>query len=288
MVLRNRRRQMAQLDAARNRTAVISGAGTGIGQATAIKLGSLGWRVAIGGRRVEKLTETAALVEDAGGTCFAHALDVSDPDSVETFFSATESRLGVATAVINNAATARYGPMDEFTPAEIFAEIGTKLLGSLYMARRGIQAMKRDGRGGDVLFVTSVGGVQPYPHHLPYAAANAGVEHAARTLRLELEGTGIRVNILRCGETLGTDFATREQENGRSAAASELWFRRGLLRHTGLMTPEMVAEAMVTALTLPMSYQYDLLAISPTAPIGEPPRTFEGWATDMMNLYMPS
>ena len=57
--------------------------------------------------------------------------------------------------------------------------------------------------------------------HLPYAAASVGVEHAVRTLRFELEGTGIRVLNLRCGETMGTDFATREMESGPAMEANE-------------------------------------------------------------------
>jgi NAD(P)-dependent dehydrogenase (short-subunit alcohol dehydrogenase family) len=274
---------MTNLDVQRRRVVAISGAGTGIGQATARKFGEQGWQVVVGGRRVERLTETASVVVEAGAACLAHELDVTDAESVEQFFAAAEDQFGTVTAVINNAATARYGPLDDFSPEEIHAEIATKLIGGLYMARRGIQAMRRDGGGGDILFVTSLAGVQPWPLHLPYAAANAGVEHAARILRLELEGTGIRVNVLRCGETLGTDFSTREQESGRMGSASELWFRRGLLRHAGLMTPDIVANAIVTAVTLPMTHQYEVMSVIPTAPIGALPVTFEQWATAMMD-----
>jgi len=268
-----------------DRVVAISGAGTGIGQAVATKFGTLGWRVAIGGRRVERLAETATLVEQAGGSCLAHELDVTDPESVERFFSAVEADLGTVGAVINNAATARYGPMDDFSPEEIQLEIATKLIGSLFMARRGIQAMRQTGEGGDILFVTSSAGVQPWPFHLPYAAANAGVEHAARTLRLELEGSGIRVNVLRCGETGGTEFGTRELTTGRMVPASEVWFRRGLLRHTGLMDPGMVADAIVTAVTLPPSYQYEVVAVMPTAPMGDLPQTFEEWGAAMASAF---
>ena len=276
---------MPEAGADRERIVVISGAGTGIGQITARSLAALGWKVAIGGRRQERLAETVAQIDEAGGRCFAHQLDVSDADSVERFFDATEAELGTVTTIINNAAAARYGPMEDFSPAEIHAEIATKLIGSLYMARRGILGMRRADTGGDILFVTSSAGAQPWPLHLPYAAANAGVEHAARTLRLELEGSGIRVTVLRCGETLGTDFATRELESGRMASANDLWFRRGLLRHTGLMTPEMVADAIVGAVTLPPTHQYELIAVTPTAPEGEPPRTFEEWADAMMRAF---
>lgn len=278
---------MTELDRKRDRVAVVSGAGTGIGQAIAVKLGALGWRIGVGGRRVELLADTAALVEQAGGTCAAHPLDVTDPASVERFFGAVESEMGAISVVINNAATARYGPIDDFSPEEIEAEVATKLLGSLYMARLGIQTMRRGGNGGDILFITSLAAVAPWPFHLPYAAANAGVEQAARTLRLELEGTGIRVTMLRCGETGGTDFATRELTTGRMGPASEHWFRRGLLRHAGLMTPDMVADSVAAAVTLPSGYQYETIAVMPMAPIGDLPHTFEEFGAVMMHAHMP-
>ena len=122
-------------EAKRGRVVAVTGAGTGIGQAIAAKFAALGWHVAIGGRRIDKLSETAALVEQAGGVCLPHELDVTDADSVERFFTDVEAKFGVVTAVINNAATVRYGPLDDFSPAEIALEIVTKLTGSLFMAR---------------------------------------------------------------------------------------------------------------------------------------------------------
>jgi len=278
---------MSEVDSKDARVAVVTGAGTGIGQAIAAKFGSLGWRVAVGGRRAELLADTVTLVDDAGGTGLAHALDVTDPASVEQFFEATEAELGPVSVVINNAAMARYGPLDEFAPDEIYAEVATKLLGSLYMARRGIQTMRRSNHG-DILFITSLAAVQPWPFHLPYAAANAGVEQAARSLRLELEGSGIRVTMLRCGETGGTDFATKELESGRMGDVTEYWFRRGLLRHAGLMTPDMVADAVAAAVTLPAGYQYESFAVIPTAPVGELPRTFDEFGAAMIEAHMPT
>lgn len=266
-----------ELDPVRDRVVAVTGAGTGIGREVAVKFGELGWRVAIGGRRVDKLRETADAVDAAGGTCLPHALDVADGDSVETFFATVEASFGTVTALINNAAAARTGPLDDFSPEEIASEVNIKLTGSLLMARRGIHAMRRDGRGGDILFMTSMAASMPWPYHLPYAAANAGLEHAARTLRLELEGSGIRVQTLRCGETGGTDFFTKELESGRAVPANEHFFRYALVRHAGLMTPPMVADAVVTAVTLPRDRQFGLLEVTPTAPMGELPNSFDDW-----------
>jgi len=155
------------------------------------------------------------------------------------------------------------------------------------MARRGIQTMRAEGAGGNILFISSSSAAQPWPFHLPYAAANAGVEHAARTLRQELEGTGIRVGFVRCGETAGTEFSAREQGSERMSAAMDYWFRRGLLRHSGLMDPEMVADAVASAVTLPMTYQYDAFSVTPTAPIGALPATFEEFVAEMARRMAP-
>jgi NAD(P)-dependent dehydrogenase (short-subunit alcohol dehydrogenase family) len=277
---------MAESDQDQGRVVAISGAGTGIGQVTAAKFAELGWRVVVGGRRLERLVETKEIVENAGGTCLAYQLDVADADSIDRFFAAAEAEFGTVTAVINNAATARYGPLEDFSPAEIQLEVATKLVGSLLMARRGIRSMRAASSGGDILFVTSLAATSPWPWHLPYAAASAGAEHAARTLRLELEGSGIRVSLLRCGETAGTEFGTREMESGRMLPANELWFRRGLLRHTGLLTPDVVANAIVGAVTLPGGAQYELV-VQPTAPAGEIPKSFDDWIAAMMQTHLP-
>ena len=268
------------------RTVAISGAGTGIGQASALRFASAGWSVAIGGRRVERLEETKSLLENEGAECVAHQLDVSDGASVEMFFENVEAEMGVISAVINNAATARYGPLQDFSHDEIAVEIGTKLTGSLMMAARGIRGMKAAGAGGDIVFITSAAAVWPWPEHLPYAAANAGAEHASRILRLELEGSGIRVGTLRVGETLGTEFGNRGVEIG--VMPHDLWFRRGLLRHAGLMKPENVADAIVAMVSLPPEYQYDVMSVAPTAPVGPQPTTFEEWQQVLIEAFTPA
>jgi NADP-dependent 3-hydroxy acid dehydrogenase YdfG len=266
-----------EIDAPTDRVVVVSGAGTGIGRETAIQFGALGWRVAIGGRRVEKLSETAEAVVAAGGQCLPAKLDVTDADSVEWFFAQLEAEFGTATAVINNAGTARYGPLAEFSPAEIAAEVATKLTGALYMSRRGIEGMQRDRQGGDILFMSSVSAIQLWPLHVPYAAASAGVEHAAQTLKLELEGTGIRVTNLRCGQTLGTEFGSRDHESEYALAVRDRWFRLGLLRHGNMMTPGDVAAVIVKAVTQPRGTECGLIEVTPTAPIGAQPATLGEW-----------
>ena len=87
--------------------------------------------------------------------------------------------------------------------------------------------------------------------------------------------------MLRVGETLGTEFGNRGIAMG--GMPNELWFRRGLLRHRGLMTPDNVADAMVAMVSLPPMYQYDVVSVSPTAPVGDLPHTLEEWQAEFMS-----
>src|SRR5438046_178506 len=89
-----------------HRLAVVTGASAGIGRAIAVALGGLGWSVAVGARRVEQLQATAALVRDAGGTAYAHVLDVCEPASIDAFLDAAAAEVGPIDVLVNNAGTA--------------------------------------------------------------------------------------------------------------------------------------------------------------------------------------
>ena len=265
----------------------VTGAGTGIGQVIAVKFGALGWRVAVGGRRIDRLTETAQLVEDAGGACLPHQLDVTDGDSVERFFADVESTYGTVTAVINNAAIARYGPLDDFSPAEIAAEIATKLTGSLLMARRGIQAMRKDGRrwGHPLRHLARCG------HSVAVPPAVRRRERRRRARGQDAASRARRIRHPRPEPALRGDrgYRLRHPRDGVRPRldANQKWFRMNLLRHTGLMVPDDVADAVVTAVTLPRGHQYSVMEVIPAAPIGPLPETFEEWGVRVAENLAP-
>jgi NAD(P)-dependent dehydrogenase (short-subunit alcohol dehydrogenase family) len=248
------------------RTIVVTGASSGLGVAIAVAFGELGWRVAVGARRVERLEDTALLVERAGGTCLPHALDVSNADSVDAFYAAVEGRFGVASAVVNNAGSSRPGLLQDIPPDALAHEVMVNLLGPMYMARRALPAMLERDEGGDIVFITSDASMHPRPQQAPYTATKAGLEGLSRALSMELEGTGIRSTIVRPGPTI-SEYATGWGAE-RITKLLEYWQQFGLQRHGGVMPAEAVARAVVLAVTTPPGVHLDTIEVQPEAPRG--------------------
>jgi NAD(P)-dependent dehydrogenase (short-subunit alcohol dehydrogenase family) len=189
------------------RTALVAGASSGIGAAVAEAFGALGWAVALGARRAEKLREVAAAVEKAGGSAFVHPLDLADPASIDAFFDAAEAALGPVDVLVDNAGICVPGLLHEVRPADLRAELETNLLGPMLLARRAVASLLGRGAPGDLVFVSSENAVSPRPFQAGYTASKWGLEGLARVLRMELEGTGVRATIVRPGPTAPTDFA---------------------------------------------------------------------------------
>jgi NAD(P)-dependent dehydrogenase (short-subunit alcohol dehydrogenase family) len=251
----------------KGRTAIITGAGSGIGCATAVELGRLGWSVALGGRRVERLEETASLVRDAGGTPFVHVLDVSDADSARTFFAETEAELGPVDVLVNNAATAHPGWLHELPVEQLEREVATNLLGPILMTRLAIISMLARSARGDLVFMTSDATRHPRPRLTTYSATKAGLENFADTVSLELEGTGIRAMKVRVGPTV-SEFGFGWPMDVLEELMT-YWPKFGLGRHNHVLDPEAVARAVVVAVTAPEGVHLDTIEVQPQAPVGD-------------------
>ncbi len=248
------------------RTAFVTGASSGIGQAIAVALGGLGWRVAIGARRVEKLDETARQIAAAGGTPFAHELDVCDPGAVDRFFAAAETELGPVDVLVNNAGIAWPGRLHEVDDEVHRRIIETDLLGPIYTTRRAVRSLLARGAPGDLVFVSSDITVHPRPKMPAYGASKAGLEHLAHTVGMELEGTGIRSSVVRVGPTL-TGFGDGWDPEVFDSLLPE-WQRFGLQRHWDTLDVATIARAVVMIVTLEPGTSVPLVELQPT-----PPRT---------------
>ncbi len=242
------------------RTVVVTGASSGIGEATARALGALGWPVAIGARRVDRLKKIAGAIETAGGSAFHHPLDVSVPQSIDDFFDAVEKELGSPDVVVNNAGVGIPRLLHEARVEELQTEIVVNLLGPMWVSRRAIPALVEKGRG-DLVFISSHNAVAPRTFQAGYTASKAGVEALARVLQMELEGTGVRSTIVRPGPT-GSEFgASYGPELSRRMLAS--WKHWGIMRQLHWMPAESVARAVVSVVTAPPGMHLDLVQVMP-------------------------
>jgi 3-oxoacyl-[acyl-carrier protein] reductase len=169
--------------------AIITGAGRGIGRATAIELRRRGYRLALAARGVDSLNETARLA--GGAVCLP--TDVTDPAQVERLGRETLARFGRIDAVVNNAGLAPVRPILEMTPDEWRAVIDTNLSAAFYLTRAAWPAFEKQ-RGGVVVNVSSAAARDPFPGFAAYGAAKAGLNLFGLSAAREGARIGVRVH----------------------------------------------------------------------------------------------
>ena len=161
---------VSSLQSAPQRTAIVTGAGSGIGAAVAAQFGALGWRVALGGRRLERLEQTAQAITETGGEAWSHPLDVADGRSILEFFDAHEAHFGVADVLVNNAGMNTPGPLHEVAGVDIDREVATNLTGPIHMVRRALVPLLEEKKRGDLVFISSDAARHPRPRCLLYTS----------------------------------------------------------------------------------------------------------------------
>ena len=246
------------------RAAVVTGASSGIGQATALALAEAGHPVVLGARRVERLEETAAQIREAGGEALALSLDLLDHDSIAAFAERAERELGPIEVLVSNAGEVRPISTTEADPQEFARQLGVNLLGAQALVRELVPDMVERGRG-DVVVVTSEVARVPRPFMAGYVASKAGLEALARAMQMELEGSGVRVTILRPGPASteqGSDWSVEEIE-----LVTESWQRWGVMRHPGYLRPSDVANAVLAVVSIPKGTHITEIEVQPEAPV---------------------
>jgi NADP-dependent 3-hydroxy acid dehydrogenase YdfG len=245
------------------RAAVVTGASSGIGQATALGLAAAGHPVVLGARRLDRCEATAEQIRSAGGEALALPLDVADPQSVERFAKAAEAGLGPIEIVVSNAGDVLPVGAVETDPDEFVRQVTVNLTGPQRLVHHLVPGMIDRGRG-DVVFVTSEVAQQPRPHMAAYVASKSGLEALAQAMRLEAEGTGVRVGMVRPGPS-----ATEQGSNWDPALvdrAVEAWTRFGLMRHGGYLRPRDVAAAVIAMVSVPRGTSFAVIEVQPEAP----------------------
>lgn len=244
------------------RPTVVTGASSGIGAATASALAALGHPVVLAARRVDRCQEVAEKIRAEGGEAVALVLDLADPASVDAFAAAAPARVGPIEVVVSNAGNVR--PDTGLGDADAFAEqVHVNLLGAQRLvAALGAPMVER--RRGDIVFVTSDVTRAPRPRMAAYVTAKWGLEGLARAMQMELEGTGVRVGIVRPGPSAteqGTDWSAEVIDEVMAE-----WGRWGLMRHAGYLRPRDVAAAVTAVVSTPRGTQLTLVEVEPEAP----------------------
>lgn len=180
--------------------ALVTGAGRGIGRATALALAAEGAAVAICARTAAELEETAAAIRAAGGRVLARALDVADEAAVDSFVAAIRDAHGRLDILVHCAAIIAVRPFAEMEAATWDAVIAVNLRGTFLCARAAFRAMQAT--GGQIVLLSSLSGVrgpEKFPGLAAYNASKAGVLALSEILAVEGRPHGIRVNCVSPG-----------------------------------------------------------------------------------------
>ncbi|WP_263820254.1 SDR family oxidoreductase [Salinibacter sp.] len=178
---------------------VVTGGGTGLGRAMALRFADLGAAVTINGRRPDPLAETVSDIEEAGGAAEGIQCNVRDPEAVQAFFEEAEDRQGPVTRLVNNAAANFLAPTEDISPNGFDAIVQTNLHGSFYCTQAcGQRWLERDAEGV-VLSIATTYAETGSAYVVPSAMSKAGIVAMTRSLAAEWGREGIRLNAVAPG-----------------------------------------------------------------------------------------
>lgn len=245
------------------RPAVVTGASSGIGAATARLLGAAGHPVVLGARRVARCEEEAAAIRHAGGEATAVRLDMADPASVQAFADAAGDAYGEIDIIVSNAGDVVPGTSLGTDPDAFAKDVTVNFLGPQRLCAALVPAMVERAHGDVVLVSSSIMRVA-VPGMAAYATAKAGLDRLGHVMRMELEGTGVRVSTVRPGPTL-TGMGMDWQPELVSSSITT-WVERGLIHGEHYLTPDDVAGVILTVATAPKGVHLPLVEVEPEAP----------------------
>ena len=251
------------------RPAIVAGASSGIGAATAAELAQRGFPVAVGARRVDKLTEVVDKIRADGGEAVAIPLDVTDPGSVKAFVAQAISEIGEIEVLVTGAGDTAFGQVHEISTDTFESQLQVHLVGANRLATAVLPAMVERQRG-DVIFVGSDVALRQRPHMGAYGAAKAGLVAMVANLQMELEGTGVRASIVHPGPTMtGMGWQWPVDQVG---AMLEDWAKWGQARHNYFLRASDIARAIAFVAETPRGSCIVNMEVQPEAPLQSAPK----------------
>lgn len=223
------------------KVAIVTGAGSGVGRATALALATAGATPALVGRTPEPLEETAALIEAAGGRAILAPADVADEGAVAVMTRQVIAALGGVDVLVHAAGIGRFGPVERYALDDWQATLATNLTGAFLCARAVIPSMRERG-GGAIIGISSGAGKQGYANLAAYSASKFGLHGFLQSLAAEVAADGIKISAVVPGSIL-TPFGGRPVSEKRAAMAEDPGRK--------YLEPEDVAAAVLTILRQP-------------------------------------
>ena len=191
------------------KVALITGASSGIGEATARCFASNGYRVAMAARRLERLETVKAEIEAAGGHAHAIRADVTSLEEIQTMVAETISQWGQVDVLVNNAGFGRFGWLEELDPErDVRAQIDVNLTGTILAAREVLPHMI-ERRTGHIINMASMAGYVATPTYTVYAASKYGLRGFTEALRREVRVWGVHVSAIFPGGVDSKEFAEK-------------------------------------------------------------------------------
>ncbi|WP_030615581.1 SDR family NAD(P)-dependent oxidoreductase [Streptomyces fulvoviolaceus] len=202
-----------------DRTALVTGAGSGIGRAVALALAAEGAQVVVAGRRQEPLDETVALIERAGGKALAVTADVTRAADIQAVVDAAVERFGSLDVAVNNAGVFRGGgPLADLSEEDWQTQLGINVTGVFLALQAEIRQMRTQPSGGAIVNIASVFGVHTRnPGAAAYAATKAAVSVLTRGAALDHIREGVRINAVSPG-AVETPMSLRPGEDDADRA----------------------------------------------------------------------
>jgi NAD(P)-dependent dehydrogenase (short-subunit alcohol dehydrogenase family) len=236
------------------KTALVTGAGSGIGRAVALALSANGYQVAITGRRRAKLDETASLSQ---APMLPIPCDVSDGPSVRALFDEVAAQLPRLDLLFNNAGMgAPNVPMDELSDAQWLEVTGVNLNGAFYCAREAMRLMKRQKpRGGRIINNGSISATAPRPNSAPYTATKHAITGLTKSISLDGRAFDIACGQIDIGNA-ASDMTARMAEGVPQA--------NGTLMREPRMDLEHVANAVLYMAGLPLEANVQFMTVMAT------------------------
>jgi NAD(P)-dependent dehydrogenase (short-subunit alcohol dehydrogenase family) len=239
-----------------SKIAVITGAGSGIGRASALHLIEDGWTVVLAGRRKHMLEETAALANQPSRT-LAAPTDVADPTSIAALFDTVKSTYGRIDLLFNNAGTSTRGiPFEDLTYEQWSNVVAINLTGSFLCAQHAFRMMKaQDPRGGRIINNGSVSAHVPRRHSTPYSSTKHALTGLTRSISLDGRDYDIA-----CGQIDIGNAATPRNEDtavGRVQAS-------GRVEAEARIDVKYVAQAVAYMASLPLEANVQFMTVMAT------------------------